>query len=245
MRQITLILIILLVSCLSNKGQKETDSQKISNDKPLISDAIELFIEKNIKTTSFINLSFCLPELIKIIEVDEHIKGALNERVNNNIKDNGESFDFKLTKYSLWFFINTITSHYSTGAKPSFIESFSIDSCDLIIGPELIISEIRKYENADAAEHWELSNKYFDLLIINPILFLNAIEKDESAINIFENWLNKIERYEFVAYGSTHLPPEIINRKREYILNNLKEIDSNLAKLAFVKISEAKIREIN
>ena len=62
---------------------------------------------------------------------------------------------------------------------------------------------------------------------------------------LFRKWVNNIEETEFVAYGGDYVPPQIIERKRNYVIDKYSSIKDSLMKEIVFKIRIAKIRSID
>jgi hypothetical protein len=102
-----------------------------------------------------------------------------------------------------------------------------------------------RLENAGGGNFSELSGIYYTFLITNGLRFIKAIERNPKCVILFKKWINNIEETEFVAYGADNVPPKIIERKRNYLIDKYSSITDPLMKEAIYKIKSAKIRSID
>ncbi|MDP4130308.1 MAG: hypothetical protein Q8939_09110 [Bacteroidota bacterium] len=102
-----------------------------------------------------------------------------------------------------------------------------------------------RFGHADGAKFSELSGVFYSFLIANGLRFVNAMEQNPKCAVLYRKWLNNIEETEFVVNGGDDLPAQIIERKRQYLINKYSFTTDSLMKETVFKIQRARITSID
>ncbi|HVA98694.1 MAG TPA: hypothetical protein VNG53_07335 [Bacteroidia bacterium] len=100
----------------------------------------------------------------------------------------------------------------------------------------------KHYGEGDFAD---LSNLYYTFIITDGLGFTGAIEKSQRCVVFYNKWLDDIEETIFVAFGDDNDPPQLLNRKRNYIIQKYSNSKNVLIRKLIKKVQSAKITSIN
>lgn len=244
---------------LINKGSLKSGAsithEKFNNSKAkksITKDTLPDYVKNNIEYISLLNLSFCTTELLKEIHNNKDFRLLWQSKMKKLYETYNDRLSYTTTEKEIFFFKRNvikskdITSNLYNSEDVDFVIS-SLPKKDSAIefNDEKYQSLILLYNQADGSMFSELSGIYYTLLIVDGQKFITAINKNSDCITTYEKWLSNINKYEFVAYSDGFTPPQIINRKREYLLNLYKDNNSSLINITLKKIKEAKIRIID
>lgn len=259
--------ILFLLSCSNNPASRhrehaKTDTLKksfpkggmiknsvVSNTYPAIDDTVTDFLKENLYYSTFINLSFCQKELIKLLNKDDSCKKRWENKVKHLFTMYDNPIDNISTGIEVEFFRDRLNeqsklqNEYPKGYE-FLVKSLPTD-LDTSISINKYQSLMLRLKNAGGGNFSELSGIYYTFLIIDGSRFINAIERNPKCVIQFKRWIDSIEETEFVAYAADNVPPQIIERKRNYLIDKYSSVTDSLMKEAIYKIKSAKIRSID
>ena len=261
------VISLFLLSCSNNasdwrNGHTKTDTLKRSslidgNIKRNVAsdthstkvDTIAEFVKENLYDGSLINLSFCQKEIIKLLNKNDSCKKIWRSKIKHLFTMYDDPVDYVDIGMEIKFFKDRLNEQ--SELQNEFPDGYGFLVNSLPIAPDTSFP-INKYQklilrfgHADGANFSELSGVYYSFLITNGLRFINAIEQNPKCIMLFRKWVNNIEETEFVAYGGDDVPPQIIERKRNYLIDKYSSIKDSLMKEIVFKIRIAKIRSID
>lgn len=249
-----LVITLVFVSCQQNAFwyKLQSDEKKIFSKPYVINDTLRTFLEEGIMFNGMVDLGFCANELIAYLDEDTTYQKELEENICATLKPTDANFP----KEGRYVFNNEYRflkeRLLKVDPRLQNLDSYcrlmaQLDTMEVIpIKDAAIINLMHQFERADGVMPWEYSGIYYSLLVQKGSAFIDIIRQDEKATELFTEWIKKIERYEFVAYGAGNLPPQIIERRRAYLLEILdKDLDANeVNKLTYNSIKYAKLRLI-
>lgn len=212
-----------------------------------ISDPISRYLYKSTDYIPIINFAFCKKNLVLLLHEDSNFNKKWQQGMDNVHGRYSDSISNITLSKELLFLKNELDQDseihkYSKevaliGTKLSF-------GIDTIFDLPKYQSLLLMYDKRDGASGSELSNMYFDLIIMDGEKFLKAVVTDK-FLRLFNDWLNEIDNTVFVAYGDNMIPPQILERKRDYITHHYANSQNLLMKKLIDRIRNIKIRIID
>jgi hypothetical protein len=212
-------------------------------------DTITKFIKDNLYSSSIINLSFCQKELVRLLDKNDSCKTEWKKKIMHLRTMYDTPIDTVSMGVEINFFRNNLLKSKQLRNEYSDGYDFLIKSLPTDFASSL--SDVRyqslmlRFKNAGGGNFSELSGVYYAFLITDGLKFTNAISENKNCVIQFRKWIKNIEDTEFVAYGSDNVPPAIIERKRNYVINEYSFKSNSLMKEAIGRIKVAKIRSID
>ncbi len=212
-------------------------------------DSITKFVRENLYYSSLINLSFCESELCTVLHNNDSLPAKWERKIKNLYKMFDDSLDNITTDMEAEFFRkrlieNSILKKRYPIESALLINSFT-KNLDTALTRNQYQSLMLRFENAGGGNVNELSNVYFTCLIIDGQNFIKAIELSPRTTKAFNKWVNNIENTEFVAYGDDNVPPQLIERKRTYLVTKFSSSNDPLMEKCINKIRVSVIRSID
>jgi hypothetical protein len=223
-----------------------TDSvdENIYPSKTTINAEVTQDIKKNLLPMSFLELSFDLDELLKLLHEDMDIRKVWIYKVRNYFTIYYDESSYLTTDKEILFFYGTLENRDDLIARypdeVAFLKKYRVDTKGrTYLMPDGYAEKMKIY-NGNNDNFIELSGLYYDLLIMDGLNFVNKIRNDEKALEAFRLWIKNI-RTEFVTY-SAPTDTEIIERKRVFLLRKYENCQDPLILEAIKYIKDVKIR---
>ncbi|MHB1922986.1 MAG: hypothetical protein ACYCOO_12215 [Chitinophagaceae bacterium] len=214
-----------------------------------ITDTITTFIKESLYDGSFTDFSFCQKELVKILNDNDSCRNVWRKKLKNYFTMYDYPLDYISAGKEFLFFKKRLLENsilqkeYPKGYR--FLIKSIPNNEDTLLNAKQYQELFLRFKNAGEANVEELTDIYYTLFIIDGFRFIKAIEENSECKKLFKKWINNIEESEFTAYSGNELPPQIIERKREYLINKYSSSHDPLMREAINKIKNAKIRIIN
>jgi hypothetical protein len=212
-------------------------------------DTIIKFVRENLYYSSLMNLSFCESELVLVLHNNDSALNVWKRKMRDLRTMYDDSIDNITTNIEINFFKKRLIGHSTLREKypveyTFLMNSFPVD-IDVSFTPRQYRSLMLRFKNAGGGNVNELSDIYFTLLIIDGQKFIKAIETSPKCVQVFNKWINNIVDLEFVAYGADNVPPQLIERKRSYLLNKYSSSTDSLMSKVINAIKSATISNID
>lgn len=246
-RIISFSCVLILLSCASTQEQKNELSNQLIDDESLVKKelvvpdesqmkpsrgkktnhstpggeygSIEYYLSNSLSYAPYLNLSFSLPELLKLTKTDQLFKRNLEKKINS--VENELSFleRYPTTPKELLFFKEQLKRQEGYEIEKEYIAS-------IIPGTQGTSFDLHDYSNlfrsltkADGAGHWEISNTLLALLFLEGDTVLSVRNEDAETIKGYQEFLNRLDGYCFVAMSDDNVPKLLLERKRDYLLS--------------------------
>lgn len=228
-----------------NDSINNNDQSKVYS----LKDTIALFIKENLYYSSIINLSFCQEELVKILNNDNNYRNEWRKKMKNYFTMYNEPIDYISAGKEFMFFKKRLLEKTMLQKEYPKGYNFLIKSLpanlDTLFTSHKYQELFLRFRNADGGNVDELTDLYYTFFITDGLMFVKSIEENSKCVILFQKWIKNIEESEFTAFGSDNLPPQIIERKRNYLIKKYSSADDPLIREAIIKIKIAKINFIN
>ncbi|HUV29819.1 MAG TPA: hypothetical protein VMY05_01820 [Acidobacteriota bacterium] len=227
-------------------SQQKTDS--IRSNPPVLSGEVMQLLKDHLDRFDYVNLAFSVSELLTLLKEDTSLRAAWVEKSRNQPGQFELGMTWLFRDKEVNFFYDMLDRrkdlHEDYGAEIAFLK----ENRPELPGYRLIADE-EYAEIVGKRPTWarnpDNSAKYYGLLIIEGEQFIERIARDEEAVAAFRDWLDYLEGYEFVVrfpFGISER--DLIERKRQYVLDTYADTVDELMKAAVERIRTAQIREI-
>jgi hypothetical protein len=225
----------------TNSMKKDTEPHAF----PTNGDPISEFVKQNTYYSTLINLSFCEKELVKQLNNNDSAKKEWKNKIQHLFTMYDDPINNESTGAEMAFFRDRLIAQTKLQTEYADGYDFLVNSLPIVSDTTISLNKYQKlvlrFDHADGGNFPELSGMYFSFLIVDGMRFINAIEQKPKCVMLFRKWINNIEETEFVANGADNVPPQIIERKRNYLIDKYSTVQDSLMKEAVFKIRSAKI----
>jgi hypothetical protein len=245
---VLICIITALIFLISFKeGRSNLVDEDIYPSNTSISEEIIQDIKENLLTMSFLELSFNLDELLKLLHEDMSIRKRWIYKIQNYFSIYNYELPYLLSDQKINFFYKTLErrddliSQYPD--EVIFIKKYRVDiKGRLYLKPDGYVEKMKIYTGKND-NFIELSGFYYDLFTLDGLNLVNKIKDDEKALEAFRLWIKNMNTV-FVNYRYP-IDTEIIKRRREFLLKKYKNCQDIVIIEAIKYIKDAKIRIID
>ncbi len=240
------VVLVIFFITLRNANTASVDENTYPS-KTTVNEEVIQDIKKNLFPMSFLDLSFDLDELLKLLHEDMDIRKVWINKVQNYFTIYYGQLPYLTTDKEILFFYKTLESRGDLIAKypdeVAFLKKYRVDTKGrTYLTPDGYAEKMKIY-NGKNENFIELSGFYYGLFIMDGLNFVNKIRNDEKALEAFRIWIKNIS-IEFVAFSSP-TNTEIIERKRAYLLRKYGNCQDPLFFEAIKYIKDARIEIVD
>jgi hypothetical protein len=238
----------------STREENIKDSSNGSDDAKELSsssDTLTTYLKENMPHIAVINFAFCKKNMMELIQNSPSSYKEWEKNISTLFSRYTDTLSNVLTGKELKFLKQSLENDKELMYKYSneynrIIKSLPYNK-DTTFSDKKYQSLILMYGKAGESKLNELSGLYFNLLIMDGERFVSAVEQSNECVVLYNKWLKEIGDLEFVAYADGMTPPQIIENKRLYIIEQYgkKKNESDLMKKTISKIIGQKIRIID
>jgi len=213
-------------------------------------DTLIKYIYNNINYITPIDLSFCTKDIIKLKSQNKYFDTLFKKSMDNFYTRYTNKQSYILMDKEFLFLENQLKSNpdllneYPNECK-ALINMLPKIKGDTSFDKSKYQSLLLLYNNNNEVSKSELSEIYYDLLIIDGEEFIDSIQINKKCLLLYKTWLKHLKEFEFVAYSDGITPPQIIARKRAYLIKKYEKSDNTLMKQTVIDIKKIKIRVMN